>query len=65
MKIKAELVLAKDLKEGDLFSKLPPPSFEEYIADKEAIGTKVYIRLPTPIPEGQEEVPITKITIEE
>lgn len=67
MKIRAEKVTGGELRPGDLFSTAGPVYWEYAIAKWRAnpgVGEKVYIRTPTPCPEGSENEEVYRITID-
>ena len=66
MKILTERVLAKELKEGDLFSDtdIGRRWSENPYRYSQAVAVELSIRTATPLPDDELEMPMFRITIE-
>jgi len=64
MKIKAENILARDLKPGDLFS-MAPQGYWDHAMKNGSCGEKVYIRMTAPADDFVDaDTYVNRITIE-
>lgn len=61
-KVRAEMVLGRDLQPGDLFS-TGSPEYWDIAMDGGGLGERVYIRTNSPCPVSQEGVPIYRLTV--
>lgn len=63
MKIIGERCKTKDLQPGDLFSTQDPATWS-FRWDPQLVGERVYIRTGAPVPDGQADDELYRITIE-